>query len=115
MNRQRAVGGLRKSPMELELKNECKKIPRVWDISRDVIFRSGIEKFLAARGNGRDPLIFQAKIPPGFVVILGLDFSGENFPPPLVDQQSKRKDRKSTRLNSSHANNSYAVFCLKKR
>src|SRR3712207_8943057 len=25
------------------------------------------------------------------------------------------KDRKSTRLNSSHANISYAVFCLKKR
>src|SRR3712207_8949664 len=24
-------------------------------------------------------------------------------------------DRKSTRLNSSHANNSYAVFCLKKQ
>src|SRR5438445_7940230 len=24
------------------------------------------------------------------------------------------RDRKSTRLNSSHANNSYAVFCLKK-
>src|SRR3712207_8629267 len=24
-------------------------------------------------------------------------------------------DRKSTRLNSSHANTSYAVFCLKKR
>src|SRR5258707_10800582 len=36
--------------------------------------------------------------------------------------QSKReeaaatlKDRKSTRLNSSHANISYAVFCLKKK
>src|SRR3712207_8736605 len=27
---------------------------------------------------------------------------------------SKYKDRKSTRLNSSHANISYAVFCLKK-
>src|SRR3712207_8190837 len=27
---------------------------------------------------------------------------------------SFRKDRKSTRLNSSHANISYAVFCLKK-
>src|SRR3712207_7029965 len=26
----------------------------------------------------------------------------------------KWKDRKSTRLNSSHANISYAVFCLKK-
>src|SRR3712207_7534164 len=30
----------------------------------------------------------------------------------LVDQ---RQDRKSTRLNSSHANISYAVFCLKKK
>src|SRR3712207_6908064 len=26
-----------------------------------------------------------------------------------------RKDRESTRLNSSHANISYAVFCLKKK
>src|SRR3712207_8533060 len=25
------------------------------------------------------------------------------------------EDRKSTRLNSSHANSSYAVFCLKKK
>src|SRR5476651_2831935 len=28
---------------------------------------------------------------------------------------ASRKDRKSTRLNSSHANISYAVFCLKKK
>src|SRR3712207_8174218 len=28
---------------------------------------------------------------------------------------SVRADRKSTRLNSSHANISYAVFCLKKK
>src|SRR3712207_7752448 len=27
----------------------------------------------------------------------------------------RRPDRKSTRLNSSHANISYAVFCLKKK
>src|SRR3712207_8676642 len=27
----------------------------------------------------------------------------------------KTRDRKSTRLNSSHANISYAVFCLKKK
>src|SRR3712207_7918460 len=27
----------------------------------------------------------------------------------------KTQDRKSTRLNSSHANISYAVFCLKKK
>src|SRR3712207_7254241 len=29
--------------------------------------------------------------------------------------QSNQRDRKSTRLNSSHANISYAVFCLKKK
>src|SRR3712207_8321815 len=29
--------------------------------------------------------------------------------------RSARGDRKSTRLNSSHANISYAVFCLKKK
>src|SRR3712207_8827939 len=33
------------------------------------------------------------------------------------DQEEVRRDedRKSTRLNSSHANISYAVFCLKKK
>src|SRR3712207_720553 len=30
-------------------------------------------------------------------------------------ESSQEKDRKSTRLNSSHANISYAVFCLKKK
>src|SRR3712207_8220002 len=29
--------------------------------------------------------------------------------------ERRRRDRKSTRLNSSHANISYAVFCLKKQ
>src|SRR3712207_8669646 len=29
--------------------------------------------------------------------------------------QRRTEDRKSTRLNSSHANISYAVFCLKKK
>src|SRR5438445_8255542 len=29
--------------------------------------------------------------------------------------QHHHRDRKSTRLNSSHANISYAVFCLKKK
>src|SRR5699024_12056397 len=30
-------------------------------------------------------------------------------------QSSKDRDRKSTRLNSSHVSISYAVFCLKKK
>src|SRR3712207_6954730 len=33
---------------------------------------------------------------------------------PSAPASSLRSDRKSTRLNSSHANISYAVFCLKK-
>src|SRR3712207_8841173 len=32
----------------------------------------------------------------------------------LVRSEVRCRDRKSTRLNSSHANISYAVFCLKK-
>src|ERR1035437_7477691 len=32
----------------------------------------------------------------------------------IGSMQPPRSDRKSTRLNSSHANISYAVFCLKK-
>src|SRR3712207_8165476 len=34
---------------------------------------------------------------------------------PSVRLQGPPQDRKSTRLNSSHANISYAVFCLKKK
>src|SRR3712207_7731170 len=40
-------------------------------------------------------------------------------PPPHDEQEHggamDGRDRKSTRLNSSHANISYAVFCLKKK
>src|SRR3712207_8721626 len=34
--------------------------------------------------------------------------------PVVCEQQDQSRDRKSTRLNSSHANMSYAVFCLNK-
>src|SRR3712207_7665205 len=33
----------------------------------------------------------------------------------LLEELVEQEDRKSTRLNSSHANISYAVFCLKKK
>src|SRR3712207_6887890 len=42
--------------------------------------------------------------------VLGRDPLGQ---PPL--DGDRHLDRKSTRLNSSHANISYAVFCLKKK
>src|SRR3712207_7618982 len=43
----------------------------------------------------------------------GVDHGAERDP----DREQRRvvRDRKSTRLNSSHANISYAVFCLKKK
>src|SRR3712207_7376777 len=42
---------------------------------------------------------------------------GEPGPPSpsLSGIRGRARDRKSTRLNSSHANISYAVFCLKKK
>src|SRR5947209_13205930 len=43
---------------------------------------------------------------------------GDNMPmslPTLERPGLEARDRKSTRLNSSHANISYAVFCLKKK
>src|SRR5947209_15859370 len=36
-------------------------------------------------------------------------------PSPMITGPTPSRDRKSTRLNSSHANISYAVFCLKKK
>src|SRR5947199_4194841 len=33
----------------------------------------------------------------------------------LVERKARSRDRKSTRLNSSHLGISYAVFCLKKK
>src|SRR3712207_8854168 len=40
---------------------------------------------------------------------------GERDVSPALERERDRPDRKSTRLNSSHANISYAVFCLKKK
>src|SRR3712207_7258046 len=47
----------------------------------------------------------------------GVRDRGRRHPPagPLHPGRVAGGDRKSTRLNSSHANISYAVFCLKKK
>src|SRR3712207_7908955 len=43
-----------------------------------------------------------------------LHVRGDRQEPLQARHQVALRDRKSTRLNSSHANISYAVFCLKK-
>src|SRR5947209_13709139 len=63
------------------------------------LFRSRRKTFDRRRRRGRDSDRYPSR-PDGRWPIA---FSG------------RRADRKSTRLNSSHANISYAVFCLKKK
>src|SRR3712207_8739072 len=48
-------------------------------------------------------------------VDLGPELHGEAVERGHDVRPAGRRDRKSTRLNSSHANLSYAVFCLKKK
>src|SRR3712207_7446524 len=61
---------------------------------------------------GQNPLFVRGKQAPGFLQ------NDVHTPMPIRDMPVTRgedRDRKSTRLNSSHANISYAVFCLKKK
>src|SRR3712207_5845062 len=49
-------------------------------------------------------------------IVVDVQIEENNFDTVFEEQDlSTTKDRKSTRLNSSHANISYAVFCLKKK
>src|SRR3712207_8576094 len=60
-----------------------------------------------SRGHGRPP---GQRLPPARA---GPRLRRGEDPP--AGQRPDAADRKSTRLNSSHANISYAVFCLKKK
>src|SRR3712207_6926180 len=52
-----------------------------------------------------------------WVISMSVDSMGQQMKPGdiVVIGDRAKGDRKSTRLNSSHANISYAVFCLKKK
>src|SRR3712207_6918594 len=49
------------------------------------------------------------------VAYISMAFGNPYGDPWSENQIAEAADRKSTRLNSSHANISYAVFCLKKK
>src|SRR5699024_12308329 len=57
---------------------------------------------VAPHGHGHVPAVVVA----GHAATCRGRFSGDGT-------RCRRRDRKSTRLNSSHVSNSYAVFCLK--
>src|SRR3712207_7344777 len=72
------------------------------------LFRSLGDRMLAAA-----QALFDAS--PAPVLLLGTD--APTLPAQAIEEAASAlgSDRKSTRLNSSHANISYAVFCLKKK
>src|SRR2546430_3433774 len=79
------------------------------------LFRS--RRAAAARRDGTRDCARAARIPDGRAAFEprreapGADAGGD--PEPAA--YARRQDRKSTRLNSSHSQISYAVFCLKKK
>src|SRR3712207_8372399 len=78
------------------------------------LFRSATEireSFERYAGKGGGAFIIAMSTPSN---INGLMYQMEREEPSIYTKISI-EDRKSTRLNSSHANISYAVFCLKKK
>src|SRR3712207_7226073 len=69
------------------------------------LFRSGVRQLVHGRAAGRVARGEEARVLAAEAQVV----RGEK---PAVPEP---EDRKSTRLNSSHANISYAVFCLKKK
>src|SRR3712207_8790485 len=67
----------------------------------------GMGKYVSLRGSGNHLYLFPGTDPEKIVAFTEGSFGA------IVAVESG--DRKSTRLNSSHANISYAVFCLKKK
>src|SRR3712207_7371272 len=69
------------------------------------LFRSPVNEVATNGGTG---FLIDGK---GYLVTNAHVVSGSS----TILVQNNKGDRKSTRLNSSHANISYAVFCLKKK
>src|SRR3712207_6935297 len=80
------------------------------------LFRSGVaaavavEDLLARQGDLDGPARHHRELGDGQFVVERVALAAE-----AAAVGRRDEDRKSTRLNSSHANISYAVFCLKKK
>src|SRR3712207_9463289 len=74
------------------------------------LFRSGVLPDLPSSGQQLSGQVLDqpGQVDPAFLRVEDRPFLGDR-------RRVDPGDRKSTRLNSSHANISYAVFCLKKK
>src|SRR2546430_11624082 len=79
--------------------------PRSTLFSYTTLFRSleGVGRLMSERRRRRTARVAEQHVQPTHLVVH-----------PLHQALGLRQDRKSTRLNSSHSQISYAVFCLKK-
>src|SRR3712207_8967493 len=89
-----------KSPAAVLFFLMIRRPPRSTLFPYTTLFRSAAPERDAARGRG---------------LALALDVDASHEPIREKGHRLPTLDRKSTRLNSSHANISYAVFCLKKK
>src|SRR5690606_41789867 len=101
--------------LALSVRRRCPLPPPSTPFPYTTLFRSGVPGALDAVGRGvglgsRD-LVGRGGVARALV--------GERDLQALVEErvllEPGAEDRKSTRLNSSHVKNSYAVFCLKKK
>src|SRR5947209_12036011 len=67
--------------------------------------------FRSHRGRGHPGRPFRGRLGITMRRILALSLLGSL----AAEERQGEEDRKSTRLNSSHANSSYAAFCLQKK
>src|SRR3712207_7421595 len=95
--------------------------PRSTLFPSTTLFRSGL---LGPAGPGVRPVlaVLRLRVRPAFLAtqegtqaLVQVDLLAADQADPLQPAAGDVQDRKSTCLNSSHANISYAVFCLKKK
>src|SRR5437773_4768163 len=96
-------------------------LPDLNEAASFVVGRRDLERrYQTAQGEVRDLLEPGLRVVPGELAVgLGLQCVADGLHVEGSDQHAAvvehRRDRKSTRLNSSHITISYAVFCLKKK
>src|SRR3712207_8766384 len=84
------------------------------------LFRSELAAAVTAAGDETGELVWRLPLHPEFKAMMkgtvaDLSNLASKREAGTITAASFLEDRKSTRLNSSHANISYAVFCLKKK